>query len=318
MRHARFAPDAARVPAAVGRGSTLSLRGPARRRRAEAPAHADPSHPPHRRAPARSSGSAPGRPSTWGRRAPSGPARSRCCGASSRPGGASSTPLPCTGAPSRRWETWSPASPPPRAPFLATKVWTTGQRRGRGADAGVDAAAAGRPDRPHAGAQPRSTGETHLASAARLEGAGEDPLPRRSPTTPSSAFRYAMERITAAGAVDFVQLPYSAGVARGGEAAAPRRGRDRDGGARHAAVRGRALCSEGCAGKPLPAWAAEIDCATSWAQLFLKFVVSHPAVTCAIPATSNPDHLADDVGAGLGRLPDGPDLRRRMAAEAAG
>jgi aryl-alcohol dehydrogenase-like predicted oxidoreductase len=68
-------------------------------------------------------------------------------------------------------------------------------------------------------------------------------------------------------------------------------------------------------GKRLPAFAAEIDC-TSWAQLFLKFILSHPAVTCAIPATANPDHLADDVGAGLGRMP-GEDLRRRIA-EAAG
>jgi aryl-alcohol dehydrogenase-like predicted oxidoreductase len=53
----------------------------------------------------------------------------------------------------------------------------------------------------------------------------------------------------------------------------------------------------------VPPWAADIDC-TSWAQLFLKFIVSHPAVTCAIPATSNPRHLADNVKAGVGRLPD--------------
>lgn len=54
---------------------------------------------------------------------------------------------------------------------------------------------------------------------------------------------------------------------------------------------------------PLPAWAAEIDC-TSWAQLFLKFILGHPAVTCPIPATSNPKHLSDNVQAGYGRLPD--------------
>jgi len=56
-------------------------------------------------------------------------------------------------------------------------------------------------------------------------------------------------------------------------------------------------------GKPLPSFAAEIDC-TSWAQLLLKFVVAHPAVTCAIPATSKPDHLRDNMRAGSGRLPD--------------
>lgn len=56
-------------------------------------------------------------------------------------------------------------------------------------------------------------------------------------------------------------------------------------------------------GRPLPAWAAEIDCA-SWGQLFLKFIVSHPAVTAAIPATSNPRHMRDNLGAAMGRMPD--------------
>jgi len=63
-------------------------------------------------------------------------------------------------------------------------------------------------------------------------------------------------------------------------------------------------------GKPLPEWAADFDCA-SWAQFFLKFVVSHPAVTCAIPATSKAEHMADNMGAGFGRLPDSA-LRQRM------
>jgi diketogulonate reductase-like aldo/keto reductase len=56
-------------------------------------------------------------------------------------------------------------------------------------------------------------------------------------------------------------------------------------------------------GKSVPEWAAEFDCA-SWAQLFLKYILAEPAVTCAIPATANPAHMADDVKAGLGRLPD--------------
>ncbi len=64
-------------------------------------------------------------------------------------------------------------------------------------------------------------------------------------------------------------------------------------------------------GRPLPDWAGEIDCA-NWAQVFLKFVVSHPAVTCAIPATSNPAHMLENMGANFGRLPDAA-LRRRMA-----
>ncbi|MES2990009.1 MAG: aldo/keto reductase [Pseudomonadota bacterium] len=65
----------------------------------------------------------------------------------------------------------------------------------------------------------------------------------------------------------------------------------------------------------LPAWAAEIDC-DSWAQVALKFVVSHPAVTCAIPATSRVAHLRQNMGAARGRLPDTA-LRARMASEVA-
>ncbi len=63
-------------------------------------------------------------------------------------------------------------------------------------------------------------------------------------------------------------------------------------------------------GKKLPAWAAEFDC-TSWAQFFLKFVVSHPTVTNVIPATSKPKHMVDNMGAGYGRLPDAK-MRERM------
>jgi diketogulonate reductase-like aldo/keto reductase len=65
-------------------------------------------------------------------------------------------------------------------------------------------------------------------------------------------------------------------------------------------------------GKPLPEWAGEIDCA-SWAQFMLKYIVGHPAVTCAIPGTGNPKHARDNVGAGLGRLPDDAQ-RKSMAA----
>ena len=64
-------------------------------------------------------------------------------------------------------------------------------------------------------------------------------------------------------------------------------------------------------GKTLPDWAAEFDC-RSWGQFFLKFVVSHPQVTCAIPATSKLKHMLDNMGAGFGRLPDAA-MRKRMA-----
>jgi len=63
---------------------------------------------------------------------------------------------------------------------------------------------------------------------------------------------------------------------------------------------------------PLPAWAADFDC-KSWPQFLLKFIVSHPAVTCAIPATSRVDHVRENLGAAYGRLPDEA-TRTRMAA----
>jgi diketogulonate reductase-like aldo/keto reductase len=66
-------------------------------------------------------------------------------------------------------------------------------------------------------------------------------------------------------------------------------------------------------GKPLPDWAGEIDC-TSWGQLFLKFIVSHPAVTAAIPATSKPKNMADNLGAAFGRMPDTRERARIAAA----
>ena len=67
---------------------------------------------------------------------------------------------------------------------------------------------------------------------------------------------------------------------------------------------------------PLPAWAGEIDC-MSWAQVALKFVVSHPAVTCAIPATSSPAHVRENMTAARGRMPDDA-FRKRMAQHVQG
>ena len=62
-------------------------------------------------------------------------------------------------------------------------------------------------------------------------------------------------------------------------------------------------------GESLPGWAA--DFASSWGQFFLKFIISHPAVTCVIPATSKPHHMIDNLGAGFGPLPDDA-MRQRM------
>ena len=63
-------------------------------------------------------------------------------------------------------------------------------------------------------------------------------------------------------------------------------------------------------GKPIPSWAAEFDC-KSWGQFFLKYILSNSAVTCAIPGTSKPHHMLDNLGAGTGALPD-ETVRKKM------
>jgi diketogulonate reductase-like aldo/keto reductase len=112
--------------------------------------------------------------------------------------------------------------------------------------------------------------------------------------------------------VDFLQINYSAGEREAEQRLLPT-----------AAARGVAVIANRpfargdllrrLRNRPLPAWATEIDC-RSWAQILLKYVISHPAVTCAIPATSKVEHLRDNVAAGLGRLPD-QKLRARIVAE---
>lgn len=63
-------------------------------------------------------------------------------------------------------------------------------------------------------------------------------------------------------------------------------------------------------GKKLPEWASEFDCA-SWAQFFLKYIVAHPAITCAVPGMARPEYVVDNLGAARGRLPDAA-TRKRM------
>jgi aryl-alcohol dehydrogenase-like predicted oxidoreductase len=72
---------------------------------------------------------------------------------------------------------------------------------------------------------------------------------------------------------------------------------------------GRGRLFDAVRGKPLPAWAAELDCA-SWPQFFLKYIVSHPAVTCAVPGMARPEYVDDNLGAARGRLPDAAQRQR--------
>jgi len=73
---------------------------------------------------------------------------------------------------------------------------------------------------------------------------------------------------------------------------------------------GRGRLFKAVEGKKLPEWAAEFDCA-SWPQFFLKYIVSHPAVTCAVPGMAKAEYVVDNVGAARGRLPDAV-MRKRM------
>jgi aryl-alcohol dehydrogenase-like predicted oxidoreductase len=74
---------------------------------------------------------------------------------------------------------------------------------------------------------------------------------------------------------------------------------------------GRGRLRDRVKGHEVPGWAAEFG-ATTWSQFFLKFVVSHPAMTAVTPATSNPEHMLDNMGAAHGRLPDQAERRRMV------
>jgi len=118
-----------------------------------------------------------------------------------------------------------------------------------------------------------------------------------------------LEAVIKAEKIDFVQLPFSIGVREAEESLLPLcadKGvavivnRPYEGGGLFRKVRG----------KDLPGWAVEFDC-ESWGQFFLKYILGHPAVTCAIPGTARIRHLQDNVAAGSGRLPDAA-TRQRM------
>jgi diketogulonate reductase-like aldo/keto reductase len=120
-----------------------------------------------------------------------------------------------------------------------------------------------------------------------------------------------VERWLRSGAYDFVQINYSLAEPQAEERLLPLAAE------KNIAVLINRPFAEGALfrkvrGKPLPAWAPEIG-VQSWGQYFLKWIVSHPAVTCAIPATAKPEHMLDNLGAARGPLPD-ETLRRRMRA----
>lgn len=196
-----------------------------------------------------------------------------------------------------------------RRPFLATKVWTSG------ADAGVS--------QMNVSFERLRTTQIDLMQVHNLVDFAAH-LPTLRAWKSEGRIRYigvthyqssAFDRLQAAirePGVDFVQLNYSIGD-REAEAKLLPMAADRGiavivnqpfgGGSLFGRVRS----------TPLPAWAAECGC-KSWAQVFLKYILGHPAVTCVIPATSKVRHLDDNLEAGTGVLPDAK-LRLRMSAE---
>jgi diketogulonate reductase-like aldo/keto reductase len=192
--------------------------------------------------------------------------------------------------------------------FLATKVWTSGRQAGL---AQMEQSAKRLRTRRLDLMQIHNLVDwrTHLATLREWKAAGRI---RYLGVTHYTASAYDdLERILRSEPLDFMQVNYSLG-----ERTAERRilplAQERG----IAVLVNRPFAEGGLFGRvrgqALPDWAAEADC-ESWAQIFLKWILAHPAVTCVIPATSRPQHLADNMRAGAGRLPDAA-MRERMGS----
>ena len=196
--------------------------------------------------------------------------------------------------------------------FLATKVWTSGRDAGIAQmERSLKLSRTSRLDLMQI--HNLLDWSTHLRTLREWKEAGRV---RYIGVTHYTSSAYGeLERLLRGETVDFVQLNYSLG-----ERDAERRllplARDRG-----VAVLVNRPFADGdlfrrMRGQSLPAWAAEVDC-ESWGQLFVKWILAHPAVTCVIPGTSQPQHLVDNVKAGAGRFPDAK-TRDRMVALVAG
>jgi aryl-alcohol dehydrogenase-like predicted oxidoreductase len=191
--------------------------------------------------------------------------------------------------------------------FVATKVWTSGKEAGtRQMEDSMRKLRVERLDLMQV--HNLVDVQTHLATLRDWKGAGR--VRYLGITHYHSGAHADLARLIQPGDIDFVQVNYSLA-----EPEADRRLLE------VAADRGTAVIvnrpfAEGAMfgrvkGRALPDWAKEAGCA-SWAQYFLKWILAHPAVTCAIPGTRDPRHVADNLGALAGPLPDAT-LRRRMA-----
>ena len=194
--------------------------------------------------------------------------------------------------------------------FLATKVWTTGSAEGmRQMESSFRLLGTERIDLMQI--HNLVDWRTHLATLRRWKEQGRIRYLGISHYT-ASAYGEVEAVLRAEKGIDFLQIDYALD--------------DRDAEQRLlplAAERGAAVIVNmpfGGGGllrrllpKPLPGWAGEIGCA-SWAQILLKFVLSHPAVTCAIPGTRRKEHMEDNVAAGFGVVPDAAFWRPKIDA----
>jgi len=199
----------------------------------------------------------------------------------------------------------------PAALFSAEKVWVGDAARGAGQMAA---------SRAHWGVPRFDLMQVHNLLA------WEEHLPRLQAMKAAGQLRYVgistsegrrhaeLERILRTQAIDFVQLTYNLLDREAEQRLLPLAQERRIAVLVNRPFRQGDLLDQ-LRGHPLPGWAREIGC-DSWAQVALKFVVSHPAVTCAIPATSQVAHLRQNMGAAHGRLPDAT-LRARMARDVA-
>jgi diketogulonate reductase-like aldo/keto reductase len=195
--------------------------------------------------------------------------------------------------------------------FLATKVWTSGRAAGVAQmEQSLRRLRAPRVDLIQI--HNLLDWRTHIRTLREWKAAGR--IRYLGVTHYTSSAYDELERVLRAETLDFVQVNYSIG-----EREAERRilplARDRG-----VAVLANRPFAEGglfqrVRSQTVPAWAAEFDC-ESWAQFFLKWILANPAVTCAIPGTSRPQHLVDNLKAAVGRLPDRA-TRDRMAAHVA-
>ena len=189
--------------------------------------------------------------------------------------------------------------------FLATKVWTEGQAAGAAQMQGsADLMNSGTIDLMQVH-NLRDTA-THMASIRQLQ--DEDQVRYSGLTHYTAGALRTLEKEMQQYKPDFIQINYSLGEREAAQRILPLArnmgiavliNRPFQSGALFRAV----------ANRKLPDWAQ--DFASSWGQFFLKFILSHHAVTCAIPATAKPHHMIDNLGAGLGNLPDSA-MRKRM------